>query len=116
MADNEPVLSEPTQPTTGGVVDTTEGDLVPPGMTTHQRIADDAIEQVTRLSGFLVKYFPEEIDLSNRQVPETPVDTATRLLLGFISKIPPGQLERCPAEYCNKPKDHQDVHGWVQAD
>lgn len=108
-------MSEPTQPLTGQTTETSNDNLVPPGMTAHERVEDDAVLQVTRLAQFLETAFPDEIALSNRQQPEAPVETAIRLLQSFASKTPPSQIERCATEYCNKVSGHTDEHGWVHA-
>lgn len=102
--------------------DTTEDSFVPPGATAYppedyliKSVGDDAILQVTALADFLVENFPDEINPSNRQVPETPVDTAVRLLLALSAtqKAFPGK--RCQAAYCNRPESHDGPCGWVES-
>lgn len=66
-----------------------------------------------RLQGFLEEHFPDEVTRSNLQHPEGPVEVAIRLLTGLHAQKPPTQVERCPAEYCNKPVNHREAHGWV---
>lgn len=95
--------------------ETSTDNLVPPGMETHVAPEVDPWVQTAKLATFLETSFPEEIDLSNRQQPETPVDTAIRLLQGFVAKTPPSQVSRCTESYCNRAAGHTDAHGWVQS-
>jgi hypothetical protein len=94
--------------------ETSDDNFIPPGATSNSMVADHAVLQVTKLAGFLVENFPDEVALTNRQVPETPVDTAIRLLLSWSAKSP--AIVRCQVDYCNKAVNHQGEHGWVQAD
>lgn len=110
-------MSEPTQPTTGQTVDTASDGLVPPGADAYGpeevESSGDPIFEVAKLATFLEDTFPEERNRSNRQVPESPVDTAIRLLQALSASAPLSALPRCGEEYCNKPQGHGEVHGWV---
>ena len=96
--------------------DTTTDNLIPQGALTHVDVEAHAVLQVTKMAEFLVTNFPNEIALTNRQQPETPVDTAIRLLTSLAAKAPYSALERCKDVTCNKPLGHADIHGWIQAD
>lgn len=96
--------------------DTSEDNLIPQGQETHLSVESHAILQVTKLAGFLMEFYPDEVALSNRQTPETPVDTAIRLILSLSATAPRSGLQRCQEDSCNKPQGHQDVCGWVQSD
>lgn len=105
--------AEPTQPTSGATQDTTEDNLL---LLTQQALLsrqEDAVVQVTDLVLFLQDAFPEEIGLSNRQVPERPVDTAIRLLKGLSATSPSAVVVRCGEAYCNQPEGHSGDHGMV---
>lgn len=69
--------------------------------------------ELQRLEDYLKDRFPTEVGRTNRQRPETPVDTALRLLEGLHAHVPPTQVQRCQEAYCNKPQGHRDSHGWV---
>jgi hypothetical protein len=95
---------------------TSEQDFHPPGALHHIDVVGDAVLQITALSQFLAENFPDEIALSNVQQRETPAATAIRLLLGVVANAPIAEHERCQDSYCNKRRNHQDQHGWVQSD
>lgn len=92
---------------------TAEPDLVPPLQETHISPAGQAISEIRRLRLYLEEQFPHEVDLTNRQVPETTVETAIRLLRGLSATAPPQQVKRCPEEYCNQISGHEGVHRWT---
>lgn len=96
--------------------ETSDDNLIPEGQVTHISVADHAILQVTKLAGFLIEFYPDEVALTNRQVPETPADTAIRLILSLSATAPRSALQRCQEDSCNKVHGHADVHGWVQSD
>lgn len=108
---------QPTQATSGQTTDTSVDGLVPPGAEDYQHDVleetGDPIFQVAKLASFLDERFPGERSRSNRQAPETPADTAIRLLQSLSASAPLSALERCAEAYCNKPSDHEDEHGWV---
>lgn len=89
---------------------TTEQDLIPPGAEADF-VTEAASTQVARLQVFLEDRFPEELIRTNRQAPEGPVDIAIRLLSGLPTSGT--STERCREQYCNKPKQHLDHHGWI---
>jgi hypothetical protein len=104
--------------------DTTTDSLVPPGaeayehawhVVANEHVAEQAVLQVTKLADFLVENFPDEINPSNRQVPETPVDTAVRLLLAFSATNRATQVKWCPETYCNRTRGHGGPCGWVES-
>jgi hypothetical protein len=106
--EKEPAVSnQPVQ------TDTTEMDLIPPGVLTH--VADQAVLQVTMLADFLVENFPGEINLTNYQIPETPVETAIRLLKALTANTVLDRFRRCSEDYCNRTQGHDGVHGWVES-
>lgn len=105
-------MSQPTQPLSGSTTDTT-GDTIPPGAESHVKLSAAPTAQVSRLKEFLAANFPEEVERSNAQHPETAADTAIRLLTGMHAHTPPTEVRRCGDQYCNKPQHHKDVHGWV---
>lgn len=109
-------MSEPTQDT-ASTTDTAVDGLVPPGAEEHGpedvEIGGDPIFEVAKLTVFLEDAFPGERNRSNRQVPESPVDTAIRLLQALSASAPLSVLDRCQAEYCNRPAGHDGDHGWV---
>lgn len=90
--------------------ETSEPDLIPPGAD-MEFVGESATDQVARLQIFLEERFPEEVTRTNRQVKETPVETAMRLLSGLATQGT--MIQRCAEEYCNKSLGHTDHHGWV---
>jgi hypothetical protein len=104
------------QPTAeiAGQTETSNDNLIPPGAEGAEvdEVGGSDFE-VAKLAAYLQGVFPEEWVRSNRQRPEGPVDMAIRLLQGFVAASPASVLERCPEEYCNQPKGHGTVHGWV---
>jgi hypothetical protein len=107
---------EPTQHNNASTLDTTDGDTIPPGATTHIVGGPGqahAVFQISDLQAFLYERFPDEMDLTNRQQPERTVDTAMRLLLSLSATAPASQVTRCPQEYCNQPQGHTTQHGVV---
>lgn len=96
----------------GGTHETAESDLVPPGAHGHEIDNPDPDAEIARLRSYLEERFPDQVDLSNRQVPESPVDIAIRLLSGYASVVT-NRGARCDHEYCNKPQSHTDAHGWI---
>lgn len=116
----DPVTAHPapastTRQETAGQVETSNDNLVPPGQITHEHILYDAESQVEALASFLAEHFPGEVALTNRQVPEAPVETAMRLLMGRQARAD-APTTRCPEMFCNKAVGHSDVHGWVHYD
>lgn len=95
------------------VTETAEPDLVPPGLRPYYPSEDNASaeDQIDRLSEFLLANFPGEIGRSNYQVSEGAVDVAIRLLSALSTRGT--QIERCEAEYCNRPRGHREAHAWV---
>lgn len=114
----------PTQATSGQTADTTEETPrlnMPDYMQHGAPIADpgEALRnphaaELNRLNSFLMTRFPAETKLQNRQKPETPVDTAIRLLSGLGTQGT--GIKRCGEEYCNLPESHDGDHGYVQFD
>ena len=102
---------EPSQPTSGFTHDTTGEATTSPLMSDYLSPTDDAVVQLGDLTEFLGAWFPEEIALTNRQVPERAVDTAIRLLKGLASKAP--SAPRCGNDYCNQTIGHSGDHGMV---
>jgi hypothetical protein len=102
---------EPTQPTSGFTHDTTGEATTSPLMAEHISATDDAVMQIGDLAEFLGAYFPEEIALTNRPVPERPVETAIRLLKGLATRAP--SVPRCGQGYCNQILGHEGEHGMV---
>lgn len=92
--------------------DTTADSFIPPGVT-DRLVEMDAADQVEALTQFLDRNFPGEMQRSNRQVPELPVETAMRLLLGLAGKANLTSARRCDEPFCNKNAGHADVHGMV---
>lgn len=106
--------AEPTQSTSGATTETSGPDTLPPGMATHLATYVSNDEQISALVQFLQQAFPDEVALSNRQVPEKPVDTAIRLLTGFMATAKPAAMARCPFEYCNRtPHSPDEPHEWI---
>lgn len=99
---------------TAGQTETSDDNLIPPGAEPF-RLGEGASysAQVLRLEAFLAERFPDEVGRSNYQRQENAVETAIRLLTGLHAHTPPTQVERCTAEFCNKPRNHTDIHGWV---
>ncbi len=107
---------QPTQVTSGGVVDTTNDSFVAPGNEPlpqtdsegNPSLDDPAYDNlnIDRLRDFLEARFPHEMGLTNTQVPESPVDVAIRLLTQFHATSM--SVPRCETSYCNKPKGHVD--------
>lgn len=95
-----------------GTHDTTVDSFVAPGVT-DQLVESDAADQLEVLTTFLDTHFPGEMQRTNRQIPETAVQCATRLLIGLSAQVPPGSVSRCEEAYCNKTRGHLDAHGWV---
>lgn len=116
-APQEPDLRSPGDPRithgeAAGVTDTSTDSLVPPLASPLEGTPTaDPGGEVDRLTQFLFDRFPGEMDRTNRQVAETPVDVAIRLLSALSGQGT--SIERCDREYCNKPRGHQDLHGWV---
>lgn len=108
-------MSEPTQHANASVTETSDDNLIPPGMEAHQERQEHSAVQIAELEVFLAQHFPEEVDRSNRQRPERIVDTATRLLLALSTQAPPTQVQRCTEPYCNQNAGHVTQHGWVHA-
>jgi hypothetical protein len=104
-----------TQAEAAGQQDTSEDGLVPPGATAYAPGHTVPPEhQVLHLEAYLASQFPDEVHRTNYQVPETPVDTAIRLLSGLHAQVAVTNPQaRCPEQYCNKPVGHRDAHGWV---
>lgn len=103
------------QDTSGQTTETSADNLIPPGAVGHEPPSYDAWVQTATLAHFLEENFPEEIIRTNLQQPETPVDTAMRLLLALSSQTPPSQVQRCTEPYCNRNAGHHGDHGWVHA-
>jgi hypothetical protein len=105
----------PTQATSGAVQETTSD--IGGYMVKGAPIADPAealrnpyAAEINRLNTFLMTTFPRATGGHNRQMAETPVDVAIRLLSGLSAT---GVYARCPSEYCNKPEHHDGEHGVV---
>lgn len=92
--------------------DTTQDSFIPPGVTDEQ-VESDAADQLETLIKFLDNHFPGEMQRTNRQVPETPVQTTMRLMLGLSGKANLTAVTRCDEQYCNKTQGHAGVHGMV---
>jgi hypothetical protein len=93
--------------------DTTTADLIPPGAEAHKKLNGSPVQQIARLKAYLGQAFPDEVERSNRQQPEHTADLAIRLLQGLSTTVHPSQLARCDQQYCNKPANHADEHGWI---
>lgn len=108
-----------TQPASenAGQTDTTTDGVIPPGAVSyeHDEESGEPTFEIARLAAFLDTSFPEEMTRSNRQVPESPVDVAIRLLQALSASAPPHVLERCGEEYCNQPQGHRGEHGVVHS-
>jgi hypothetical protein len=109
-------VSEPTQDLTGATVDTTGSDLIPPGADQHQEsTAEGALylsDEIGRLRSYLLANFPDQVDLANRQVPESTVSTTIRILALLSTRANPN-FARCEVDYCNRPAGHDAACGWV---
>ena len=106
--------TEPTQSTSGATAETSDFDTLPMGMNSHLATFVSNDKQISALVEFLQGTFPAEVALSNRQVPETPVATAIRLLTGFQATVTSAAMQRCPAEYCNRtPHSIDEPHEWI---
>lgn len=114
MSDSAPASTSHME--TAGQTETSDDNLVPPGAQAYPQglgTADDSAE-VSRLAMFLAVNFPDEVNRTNVQVPESPVDVAIRLLTGLHAHTANAEPDvRCAQEFCNKPQGHTDVHGWV---
>lgn len=110
----------PVQATSGLTHDTTmEGPSFPPDFIRQgapiadpgEALRNPHAAEINRLNSFLMTSFPTEMNRTNRQAPESPVDVAIRLLqgLGATSAGP-----RCGQQYCNLPLNHDGDHGFVQ--
>lgn len=114
----------PTQATSGQVADTTEDTPQLDGANymrhgapvtdPHEVMNNPFAADVNRLNSFLMTRFPRQMDLTNRQKGESPVDVAIRLLSGLGTSGT--GLQRCPEQYCNLPMDHDGEHGYVNFD
>lgn len=93
--------------------DTTTADLIPPGADAHVALNGSPMQQVKRLKDYLEINYPDEMTRSNKQVKEHPADIAIRLLTGMAAKAHPASVQRCAQNYCNKPQNHIDEHGWI---
>ena len=104
-------MTEPAIPHVeiAGVTETTDDNLLPPGA--EGVLGEDNITQIARLQEFLQTRFPDEVNRTNRQRPETPIETAIRLLDGLSTFGP--EVSRCAEQYCTKPAGHTDAHGVV---
>lgn len=110
MSDSE----QPTQVTSGQTAETSADNLTPVGAPDYSvDDVDDPTFQVVKLATWLEENFPQERSRSNRQVPESPVDTAIRLLQALSASAPLSVLPRCGEPYCNRPESHEGEHGWV---
>jgi hypothetical protein len=99
-----------------GQHDTSEDSLVPPGGMAYVpgQPAEAPEQQVERLDAYLTDQFPHEVGRTNYQVPETPVGTAIRLLDGMHAQVAMSDpTARCSEQFCNKPAQHRDAHGWI---
>ena len=110
----------PTQTTSGQTTDTSHVEVPAVPVLGHHGapIADpgEALRnpyaaELNRLHSFLMTRFPRQMNRSNTQLPESPVDAAIRLLSG-LGTAGTG-IVRCPEQYCNLPKDHDGDHGFV---
>lgn len=101
--------------TVASTTETSNDNLVPPGAEAHEHVEEtgDPTFEIAKLGGFLEENFPEEMRLSNLQVPESAVDVAIRLLLALSSTAPLSAVQRCDQEYCNRPAGHSGDCGWV---
>jgi len=104
----------PSQVTSGFVQDTSDetpsqihgAPISDPG----EALRNPYAAELNRLQTFLMTSFPQEMTRSNIVRPESPVDVAIRLLqgLGVVTGT-----NRCPAEYCNLPANHDGDHGFI---
>lgn len=91
---------------------TDDDSLIAPNSEPLERQSPDVEEQ--RLEAYLRESFPQEFTRTNRQVPESPVSMAIRLLTGLHAHVATGAPDlRCETTFCNKPRNHADAHGWV---
>lgn len=111
-------VPEITQGEAAGVTETSADGLTPPGAPTSApgQVPLSPQEEIEGLDRFLRTRFPGERERTNRQVPETAVQTAVRLLQALAARTPPTLVQRCQEEFCNQPAGHRGLHGWVHAD
>lgn len=108
----------PGQATSGQTYDSTEDNkqlefprAAHPVNDPAEVLNDPRLGELNRLHNFLMLNYPAEFGRQNRQVPESAVEIAMRLLSGVTNTRTPV----CQAPYCNLPLNHQSDHGWVQA-
>lgn len=95
-----------------GQTETAEDSFTAPGSEPLETLSPE--QEVDVLEGYLRESFPEEFRRTNRQVPETPVEIAIRLLAGLHAHVAAGSPDvRCQERFCNKARGHTDAHGWV---
>jgi hypothetical protein len=101
-----------TRQETAGQTETSNDSLLAPGNEEHVPLTAEA--EVEVLEAFLREEFPEEFKRTNRQVPESPVEIAIRMLQALHAHVAAGAPDvRCAETFCNKPNGHTDSHGWV---
>ncbi len=71
--------------------------------------------EIAKLAAFIDETFPRELDRTNTQVPDSPVDVAIRLLMRLSATAGPHAITRCDQEYCNRPQGHTGDCGIVHA-
>lgn len=104
----------PSQVTSGYVQDTS--DEIPvrlsgaPISDPGEALRNPYAGELNKLQTFLMTAFPQEMNRSNTVKLESPVDVAIRLLTGM--GVVTGS-NRCPAEYCNLPANHDGDHGFI---
>lgn len=110
----QPVPASTSRGEVASTTPTAEDNLVAPGTPEEPApVPEFDRYELQRLEDFLTDSFPTEVGRTNRQRPETAVDTAIRLLAGLHAHVPPTQVDRCPESYCNKARGHRDACGWV---
>ena len=109
-----PEVTEDPQPTAERVTtqtDTTSADAVSPLPTTTKSGAPPM--QIKRVKEYLDEEVPASQD-PNRPEGEHPADTLIRIVRQQREALRAIQREaRCSEQYCNKPAEHGDEHGWV---
>ncbi len=105
----------PSQVTSGYVQDTSDEVPVTQAAGTPMNdpgtaLRDPNAAELNKLHTYLMTAYPQEMTRSNVVKQESPVDVAIRLLSGF--GVVTGS-NRCPAEYCNLPANHDGDHGFI---
>lgn len=68
------------------------------------------LAEMNKLRTFLMTAYPREMNRTNVNGSESPVDVAIRLLKG-LGVVTAGA--KCSEEYCNLPQNHDGPHGFV---